>query len=91
MILRVQKSAEFRLEERQAEDTDLREEVDELLFWCDETESLLATSVDPSSRSGVTDLLHRITVSLLFRFIPETNGLLRKPLGERQQKHKVVL
>ncbi len=53
----------FRLEERQAEDTELREELDDLLFWCDETEALLQSQVDPTNKPVLIDLLIKSRVT----------------------------
>uniref|UniRef100_A0A914XNP1 WW domain-containing protein n=1 Tax=Plectus sambesii TaxID=2011161 RepID=A0A914XNP1_9BILA len=50
-----------RLEQKQADDSDLREEVELLQFWCDEVESDLLTTVDPSNRILLKELLTRVT------------------------------
>lgn len=51
-----------RLEQKQADDSELREEVELLQFWCDEVESDLLTTVDPSNRTLISELLARVTV-----------------------------
>jgi hypothetical protein len=53
-----------RLEQKQADDSDIRDDIDSLQFWCDEVESDMLTSVDPSNRAQLLDLLQRITVSI---------------------------
>lgn len=55
----------FRLNQQLSKNTDLKDEIDELLFWMDETEALLASFVDPCDQSAVTDLAERCKVIYL--------------------------
>lgn len=59
----------FRLNQQMSKNTDLKDEIDELLFWMDETEALLTSYVDPCDHSAVSDLAERFKVRLWHHFM----------------------
>ena len=56
-------SLAVRFDEHVPTTTEFAEEMDELLFWLDETENILDTNVRPAHETFMEDMLEKIKVS----------------------------
>ena len=54
----------LRFDEHIPTTTEFAEEMDELLFWLDETENILDTNVRPAHETFMEDMLEKIKVSI---------------------------
>uniref|UniRef100_A0A915HIZ8 Dystrophin n=1 Tax=Romanomermis culicivorax TaxID=13658 RepID=A0A915HIZ8_ROMCU len=49
-----------KIEKKQDRTSELRDDIDELLFWLDESEALLTTAIDPTDHEALSDMTDRL-------------------------------